>query len=328
MMTDKEMAIAEGAPVIEVRGLVKRYRDAERAAVDGVDLCVRAGEFVALLGPNGAGKTTTVSILTTGLTKSAGTVRVAGYDLDSQQKEIRASIGILFQNASVDLRLTAEENLRFHAGLYGLYGYRPAYRLMPRAYRDEVESLAHLLGLEHDLFRRVETFSGGMRRKLEILRSLLHRPKVLFLDEPTQGLDPVSRRSLWAHLRRVQREHGTTIFLTTHYIEEAEGADHVFVMANGRLLTQGTPEELKVRIAHRYLLLDADDRRRLEQELDGLRVTARDDGLLEVAFDGPTPQDVLARVSVPLRVLRVHTPTLEEAYIELVGPESAGGEAA
>ena len=322
------MAIAEGAPVIEVRGLVKRYRDAERAAVDGIDLRVEAGEFVALLGPNGAGKTTTVSILTTGLTKTSGTVRVAGYDLDSQQKEIRASIGILFQNPSVDLRLTAEENLRFHAGLYGLYGYRPAYRLMPRAYRDEVESLARLLGLEHDLFRRVETYSGGMRRKLEILRSLLHHPKVLFLDEPTQGLDPVSRRSVWVHLRRVQREHGTTIFLTTHYIEEAEGADHVFVMANGQLLTQGTPEELKVRIAHRYLLLDADDRGRLEQELDGLRVTARDDGLLEVAFDGPTPQDVLARVSVPLRVLRVHTPTLEEAYIELVGPESDPGAAA
>ncbi len=321
------MATAAGEAVIEVRGLVKRYRESDRPAVDGVDLRVRAGAFVALLGPNGAGKTTTLSILTTGLTKTAGTVRVAGHDLDTEQKEIRASIGILFQSPSLDLRLTAEENLRFHAGLYGLYGYRPTYRLMPGAYRDEVESLARLLGLEHDLFRRVETFSGGMRRKLEILRSLLHRPKVLFLDEPTQGLDPVSRQSLWAHLRRVQKEHGTTIFLTTHYIEEAEGADHVFVMAKGRLLTEGTPEELKVRIANRYLLLDADDRSRLERELEGLSVTAREDGLLEVAFDAPTPQEILARLTVPLRVLRVHTPTLEEAYIELVGPESTAGEA-
>ncbi len=321
------MATAAAETVIEVRGLVKRYRESDRPAVDGVDLRVRAGAFVALLGPNGAGKTTTLSILTTGLTKTAGTVRVAGHDLDTEQKEIRASIGILFQNPSLDLRLTAEENLRFHAGLYGLYGYRPTYRLMPGAYRDEVESLARLLGLEHDLFRRVETFSGGMRRKLEILRSLLHRPKVLFLDEPTQGLDPVSRQSLWAHLRRVQKEHGTTIFLTTHYIEEAEGADHVFVMAKGRLLTEGTPEELKVRIANRYLLLDADDRSRLERELEGLSVTAREDGLLEVAFDAPTPQEILARLTVPLRVLRVHTPTLEEAYIELVGPESTAGEA-
>ncbi len=321
------MATAAAETVIEVRGLVKRYRESDRPAVDGVDLRVRAGAFVALLGPNGAGKTTTLSILTTGLTKTAGTVRVAGHDLDTEQKEIRASIGILFQNPSLDLRLTAEENLRFHAGLYGLYGYRPTYRLMPGAYRDEVESLARLLGLEHDLFRQVETFSGGMRRKLEILRSLLHRPKVLFLDEPTQGLDPVSRQSLWAHLRRVQKEHGTTIFLTTHYIEEAEGADHVFVMAKGRLLTEGTPEELKVRIANRYLLLDADDRSRLERELEGLSVTAREDGLLEVAFDAPTPQEILARLTVPLRVLRVHTPTLEEAYIELVGPESTAGEA-
>ncbi len=321
------MATAAAETVIEVRGLVKRYRESDRPAVDGVDLRVRAGAFVALLGPNGAGKTTTLSILTTGLTKTAGTVRVAGHDLDTEQKEIRASIGILFQSPSLDLRLTAEENLRFHAGLYGLYGYRPTYRLMPGAYRDEVESLARLLGLEHDLFRQVETFSGGMRRKLEILRSLLHRPKVLFLDEPTQGLDPVSRQSLWAHLRRVQKEHGTTIFLTTHYIEEAEGADHVFVMAKGRLLTEGTPEELKVRIANRYLLLDADDRSRLERELEGLSVTAREDGLLEVAFDAPTPQEILARLTVPLRVLRVHTPTLEEAYIELVGPESTAGEA-
>ncbi len=321
------MAVGAEEPVIEVRGLVKRYREATEAAVDGIDLRVTPGEFVALLGPNGAGKTTTVSILTTMLSKTAGAVRVAGYDLDTQEKEIRASIGILFQSPSVDLRLTAEENLRLHAGLYGLYGYRPSYRLMPRRYRNDVEALARLLGLEHDLFRRVETFSGGMRRKLEVLRSLLHNPKVLFLDEPTQGLDPLSRQSLWAHLRRIQKEHGTTIFLTTHYLEEAEGADHVFVMSKGRILTHGTPEELKVRMADRYLLLDAEDRAGLERQLLGLPVSVGDGGLLKVAFDGPTPQDVLARVSVPLRVLRVHTPTLEEAYIELVGREVAHGEA-
>jgi ABC-2 type transport system ATP-binding protein len=310
-------------PVIEVRGLVKRYRDSDRPAVDSLDMTVRGGEFVALLGPNGAGKTTTLSILTTSLNKTAGEVRVAGYDLDTHAKEIRARIGIIFQSPSLDLRLTAEENLRFHASLYGIYGYRPTFRLMPRAYRDQVLTLARLLGIEGDLCHRVEKFSGGMRRKLEIVRSLMHHPKVLFLDEPTQGLDPVSRQSLWSYLRQVQKEEGTTVFLTTHYIEEAEGADRVFIVAKGRLLTEGTPETLKVQIADRYLLLDAVDRDQLVRDLDGLTVTTGEDGLLKVAFDGATPQGLLARITVPLTVLRIHVPSLEEAYIELVGREEA-----
>ncbi len=316
----------EAEPVIEVRGLVKRYRESDRPAVDGLDLTVRAGEFVALLGPNGAGKTTTLSILTAALTKTGGTVRVAGFDLDTQAREIRANIGILFQNPSLDLRLTAEENLRFHASLYGIYGYRPAFRLMPRAYREQVRALARLLGIGDQLFERVEKFSGGMRRKLEIVRSLMHHPRVLFLDEPTQGLDPVSRQSLWDHLRSVQRTEGTTILLTTHYIEEAEGADRVFIVDHGRLLTQGTPESLKVQIADRYLLLDAADRGQLLRDLAGSPVTPREDGLLQVAFDGATPQALLARLTVPLTVLRIHVPSLEEAYLELVGREAARAE--
>lgn len=313
----------EPEPVIEVRGLVKRYRESDRPAVEGLDLTVRAGEFVALLGPNGAGKTTTVSILTTGLNKTSGTVRVAGYDLDSQAKEIRESIGVIFQSPSLDLRLTAEENLRFHASLYGIYGYRPTFRLMPPAYRERVQALARLLGIERDLFQRVEKFSGGMRRKLEIVRSLMHHPKVLFLDEPTQGLDPLSRPSLWTYLRKVQNEEGTTILLTTHYIEEAEGADHVVIVSKGRLLAEGTPEALKLRISDRYLLLDAANRERLVRDLDKLEVTARKDGLLKVAFDGGTPQSVLSRITVPLTIFQMHVPSLEEAYIELVGKELA-----
>lgn len=316
------------AVAIEVRGLVKRYREATRPAVDGIDLTVRKGEFVAFLGPNGAGKTTTLSVLTTTLNKTSGSVRIDGLDLDTQAKEIRARIGVIFQSPSLDLRLTAEENLRFHASLYGLFGYRPTFRMMPRAYREQVLSLVRLLGIEAELFKPVETFSGGMRRKLEIVRSLMHDPAVLFLDEPTQGLDPISRQTLWAHLRSVQKEKGTTIFLTTHYLEEAEGADRVFIVSKGRILSEGTPDELKAKIANRFLVLDAMDRGLLRQELAGMPLVPQDDGCLRVDFTEATPQAVLSRISVPLTIMRLHVPSLEEAYIELVGRDGLSAEAA
>ncbi len=315
-------------PVIQVESLVKRYQDSQTPAVNGISLEVGAGEFVALLGPNGAGKTTTISILTTSLSKTSGSVQIAGLDLDTQIKEIRASIGIIFQNPSLDLRLTAEQNLRLHVSLYGLYGYRPTFRMMPQAYRDQVSELAALLGIEKDLFRPLRSFSGGMRRKLEIVRSLMHKPKVLFLDEPTQGLDPISRQSLWTHLRRLQREQKTTIFLTTHYIEEAESADRVFIVSEGRLLFSGTPEVMKVAITERYLELDAADRDRLRIDLQGLPIESLEDGSIRVRFTEPTPQEVLSRISTPLSKMRLHAPTLEEAYIEMLGHLPAGATAA
>jgi ABC-2 type transport system ATP-binding protein len=182
---------------IAVQNLVKRYRRGRKPAVDGLSFTVLPGELFALLGPNGSGKTTTVSILTTMLTKTSGTVRIAGCDLDTQAPLIRRRIGVIFQGPSLDLRLTAEENIRLHAAVYGCYGYRPCYRLMPAAYRNRVGELAAIMGLGADLFKPVQTFSGGMRRKLEVIRSLLQRPGVLFLDEPTAGLDAVARQSLW-----------------------------------------------------------------------------------------------------------------------------------
>jgi ABC-2 type transport system ATP-binding protein len=173
-------------PIIEVRDLVKRYRGAEANAVDAISFEVASGEFFVLLGPNGAGKTTTISILTTTLAPTAGTVRIAGFDVDRESSRVRREVGIIFQKPSLDLNLTAEENVRFHAVLYGLYPFRPSYRLMPRAYKRQVEELAAVLGVERELFQPIKTFSGGMSRKLEIIRSLVHRPRVLF---------PTSRRS-------------------------------------------------------------------------------------------------------------------------------------
>ena len=192
-------------PIIEVDRLTKRYKKAETNAVDGISFTVANGAFFALLGPNGAGKTTTLSILTTTLSPTSGTVRIAGRDVTKQAGAVRRDVGIIFQNPSLDLNLTAEENVRFHAVLYGLYPFRPTFSTMPRPYQQQVRDLAAVLGLEKEIFDPVKTFSGGMKRKLEIVRSLIHRPKVLFLDEPTAGLDAASRRNLWRYLSEAQQ---------------------------------------------------------------------------------------------------------------------------
>ena len=238
---------------IEVRDLVKRYRGATGNAVDGISFEVPDGELFCLLGPNGAGKTTTVSILTTVLAPTSGHVLVAGRDLATQRTDIRACTGIVFQQPALDANLTAEENIRLHAVLYGLYPWRPSRRLMPAAYRRQVRDLAEILRIAGALGRPVRSLSGGTRRKLEIVRALLHQPRVLFLDEPTTGLDPQSRRGLWSHLRQTRARYGTTIVLTTHYLEEAEAADAVCVLAHGRVIERGTPGEIKARHDSRTL---------------------------------------------------------------------------
>ncbi|WP_163513386.1 ABC transporter ATP-binding protein [Fodinicola acaciae] len=244
--------------MIEVRELTKRFRGSDRPAVDGVSFDVPDGDFFCLLGPNGAGKTTTLSVLTTILLPTAGKVRLAGFDLATQRSRIRREIGIVFQQPSLDPNLTAEENIRLHAILYGLYPWRASHRLMPRAYRWHVEELAAILGVDDVLGQRTRSLSGGTRRKLEIVRALMHQPRVLFLDEPTTGLDPESRRDLWVYLDEIRCSDGTTIFLTTHYLEEAETADTVCVMSGGRVLTLDTPAALRaggLSLEDAYLLL-------------------------------------------------------------------------
>ena len=233
---------------------------------------------------------------------------------------------MIFQKPSIDSHLSGEENIRLHVALYGVYGYRPLYRLMPAEYRRRIEHLAGVVGLGDDLFRPLKTFSGGMSRKLKIVRSLMHRPAVLFLDEPTSGLDPISRRGLWDYLREVRNEDGTTVFLTTHYLDEAEGADRVCVIDHGKVAVDATPEELKNRLLERTLVLDAADRGALRSELVALGLTPQDDsgGELRVDYRTPTAQDVISRIQTPLTVLRIREPSLEEAYIELLrDPEEA-----
>ena len=306
--------------MIRVQHLTKRYKKSSVAAVDDVSFDVEPGELFAFLGPNGAGKTTTISILTTMLSKTDGTVTIAGHDLDREATAVRRNIGIIFQNPSIDLHLSGEENIRLHVALYGTFPYRPVYRLMPAAYRERVERLAEVVGLGGELHKPLKTFSGGMKRKLEIVRSLMHRPGVLFLDEPTSGLDPVSRRDLWEYLREVRAADGTTIFLTTHYLEEAEGADRVCVIDHGRIAIIGTPAELKHQLLDRSIVVDAVDRTALRIELRALGLDPVDepDGRLRVTYDDGTAQGIIAALRTPLSVLRVHEPSLEEAYVELL----------
>lgn len=306
---------------IEVQNLVKRYKNAIKNAVDNVSFSVGKGEFFTLLGPNGAGKTTIISILTTTLTKTAGTVTIGGRDSDADANAIREHIGVIFQAPSIDLNLTAEENIRLHASLYGLYMFMPFFSLMPERYKKQVSSLAELVGIQDVLFAPIKTFSSGMKRKLEIVRSLMHKPSVLFLDEPTTGLDPVSRRNVWQYLHDVRKREHTTIFLTTHYLDEAEKANHVCVIDDGKVLLYGTPADMKGKLVQEYLLLDAADRSTLIHDLAPwhLRISEADRHPLRIRLtEEIQAQEIIRSISVPLSFLDIERPTLEEAYVKLL----------
>lgn len=302
-----------------VKDLVKKYKKAEKAAVDGVSFSVAEGAFFSLLGPNGAGKTTIISILTTTLAKTSGTVTIAGYDVDKEQAKVRAHIGVIFQKPSLDLNLTAEENIRFHAVLYGMYPFRPLFSFMSEPYKKKVYVLADLLGITQDLFRPMKTFSGGMKRKLEIIRSLMHSPKILFLDEPTSGLDPLSRKNLWEYLQEVKQKQKTTIFLTTHYLEEAEDADHLVIMNKGKNIASGTPETIKKKLTEEFLLVGSTaDLPGLRKELRSNKFEFSENGLIKIQLGKKSVQEVIHAIKTPLSVIKTHTPTLEEAYLEII----------
>lgn len=307
------------SPIIEVSNLVKRYKKADKNAVDSISFRVNEGEFFAFLGPNGAGKTTTISILTTTLSKTSGSITIGGYDIEKQQNEVRQSIGIIFQNPSLDRNLSGEENIRFHAILYGLYPFRPTFKLMPAEYKDRVSTLAKVLDMEKDMFKPISSYSGGMKRKLEIVRGLMHKPKVLFLDEPTVGLDPLSRKNLWEYLKEVRKTDKTTVFLTTHYLDEAEDADRICVINHGKIIALGTPDEIKEKLIEEYLLIDAVDRKALIHELDTKHIRHTTDQHIRIELQGKTVQELIKMIDTPLSHLETHMPTLEDAYLEIIG---------
>ncbi len=313
----------QAPPAIQVRNLIKRYRKGKVNAVDGVSFEVEPGEFFALLGPNGAGKTTTISILTTTLSPTSGSVRIGGHDVVLEASSVRRHVGIIFQNPSLDMNLTGEENVRFHAVLYGLYPYSPLYRLMPAAYRRQVGELADMVGLGAEVFKPVKRLSGGMRRKLEIIRGLMHRPRVLFLDEPTNGLDVASRRTLWQYIEELRRRHELTIFLTTHQLHEAEDANRICILDHGHVVAIGSPHDVKAQLAQERLHIDAVDRAAVRRRLIELKLPFTEDGHFVVTLDGRSAYEVIHGISEPLTMLRTESPTLEDAYLRIL----AGGDA-
>jgi ABC-2 type transport system ATP-binding protein len=310
-------------PAIEVRDLVKRYRKGKVNAVDGVSFDVEPGEFFALLGPNGAGKTTTISVLTTTLSPTSGSVRIAGYDIRREASAVRGQVGIIFQNPSLDMNLTGEENVRFHAVLYGLYPYRALYRLMPSAYRHQVGELAEMVGLGADVFKPVKRLSGGMRRKLEIIRGLMHHPRVLFLDEPTSGLDVASRRTLWQYIEELRRRHELTICLTTHQLIEAEDANRICILDHGRVVALGSPRDVKAQLVHERLHIDAADRAALRRRLNEMHVPFEEDGHFVVSLDGRSAYEIVHAIKEPLTMLRTESPSLEDAYLRILARDDA-----
>jgi ABC-2 type transport system ATP-binding protein len=305
----------QSAPsAVRTQGLSHAY--GELLALEGLDLEVERGRLFALLGPNGAGKSTTISILTTLLAPTAGEAFVAGYDVRRQARAVRMSIGVVFQDVSLDDRLTARENLVLHAAIYGV----------PRAERARrALSWLEWIGLAGSADRRVRTFSGGMRRRLEIARALVHEPAVLVLDEPTVGLDPQTRRVVWDHLIEIARTRERTVFVTTHYMDEAERCDDVAIIDHGRLVARGSPRELIARAGPERVRVTSDDDDRAAREAEALGFHAqRGPGGVEItAVPGETGVErILARLAergLGLREVRVLRPRLEDAFVAVTG---------
>ena len=233
---------------ITVAGLTKRYGEIE--AVRGIDFEVAAGEIFGFLGPNGAGKSTTISMLCTLVKPTSGTATVAGFDVNTQRDSVRRNIGLVFQDTTLDTYLTAEQNMRLHAELYGV----PRHQVEPR-----MRQVLEMVGLWERRRSAVATFSGGMKRRLEIARGLMHSPRVLFLDEPTIGLDPQTRRSIWSYIRELQEREEITIFMTTHYMDEAEWCDRIAIMDQGEIVALDSPETLKAGIGTDRITIQTDD---------------------------------------------------------------------
>lgn len=307
--------------IIEVTTLVKNYKKSKENAVNGVSFSVNKGELFTLLGPNGAGKTTTISILNTTLSKTSGSVKIDGLEIDENADKVRKKIGVIFQNQSLDMNLTAEENVRFHAVLYGLYPYRPTYSFMPSSYQKKVEELAEILGIGKEIHNPIKTFSGGMKRKLEIVRGLIHKPEILFLDEPTTGLDPLSRKNLWSYLGEVRKKEGLTLFLTTHYLEEAEGSDRICIVNHGKVVSMGTPAHIKKDLVDEYLQVDTKFPSNLKLELKKLKLNFESNGSFKIKIKNNEIQKVLTKLKTKIENIKLHAPTLEEAYLDIINQE-------
>ncbi|NVI86776.1 ATP-binding cassette domain-containing protein [Actinomadura sp. BRA 177] len=310
----------DGGPAVEVDGLIKKFGDVE--AVRGIDFTVRPGEIFGFLGPNGAGKSTTINMLCTLLRPTAGRARVAGYDVAAERDAVRRNIGLVFQDPTLDGYLSGEQNLRFHAELYGV----------PRSVTgDRIRQVLEMVNLWDRRGDLVQTYSGGMKRRLEIARGLLHSPRVLFLDEPTVGLDPQTRASIWEYIRQLQAAEEITIFMTTHYMDEAEFCERIAIMDSGRIVALDTPEALKAGIGEdRIRIQTADDEAAIaaiKDRFDLEAVVSEGAVAFSVASGEAFVPRLFAELGVPIRSVNVARPSLDDVFMSFTGSTIRDAEA-
>ncbi|MCS7138192.1 MAG: ATP-binding cassette domain-containing protein [Candidatus Caldarchaeum sp.] len=303
---------------VEVEGLVKRF--GQLVAVDNVSFTVEEGELFGFLGPNGAGKTTTINILTTLIRPTSGKAFVAGYDVSKQPSKVRQAVGLVPQEITVDDDLTGRENLMLQAGLY---------HLTREQARKTIEELLELVGLSEVADKRVETYSGGMRKRLDLAAGLIHRPRILFLDEPTLGLDVATRAAIWSYIKRLRSEAGVTVFMTTHYMDEADAlCDRIAIIDRGRIKAVDKPVNLKNSLGGDVVELEVVDGGRsvaeIVEKISGVKRVAVVDGLYRLTVERgdkalPLIVEALVRNDVKVQRIMLKTPTLDEVFLEYTG---------
>ena len=298
--------------IIRVENLIKRFKDF--TAVDGISFDVKKGEIFGFLGPNGAGKSTTINILSTLLPPTEGNAFINDFNVLSQKDEVRRSIGLVFQDPSLDDRLTAEENLRFHSKLYGV----PS-----NVYKEREKEVLQLVDLWDRKKELVRNFSGGMKRRLEIARGLIHYPSVLFLDEPTIGLDPQTRAHLWDYILKLKHDKQMTIFMTTHYMNEAEYCDRIAIIDHGKIVALDTPAQLKKDVGGDIITIKSSDMDSLKKELakmSGFNLREEADSLCLEVNDGESflPQ-LMREITTVIDTVELRKPTLDDVFLRMTG---------
>ncbi|MDA0182681.1 ATP-binding cassette domain-containing protein [Solirubrobacter phytolaccae] len=304
--------------MIEVNDLRKAFGDVE--AVRGVSFSVAAGEVFGFLGPNGAGKTTTINMLCTLAKPTSGSATVAGHDVASERDDVRRHIGLVFQDPTLDGHLTAGQNLKLHAELYGV----PSELVAPR-----MEQVLTMVGLMDRRGHEVKTFSGGMRRRLEIARGLMHSPRVLFLDEPTIGLDPQTRSSIWRYIHELREREEITIFMTTHYMDEAEFCDRIAIMDQGQIVALDTPAALKAQVGADRIKIETEDDDAALEALHPYDAKRSEGGIAFYVPEGAqfVPR-LFAELEVPITSVSVSRPSLDDVFMSFTGKTIRDAESA
>jgi len=306
--------------IIEVNNLTKKFKDL--TAVDNISFEVNEGEIFGFLGPNGAGKTTTINILTTLLQPTEGKAKVNGYDVIGKKDRVRGSIGLIFQEQSLDEQLTAQENLKFHSWVYHV----PKEKIDKR-----INKMLKMVELADRAKNKVETFSGGMKRRLEIARGLLHHPRVLFLDEPTIGLDPQTRSRIWEYVLELRQAHNITMFMTTHYMDEAEYCDRIAIMDQGRIIALDTPTNLKESIGGDVINIKTDNDSQASEIIKNkfnLKAKKIDSHIcIYVKEADKFVPKLLKEIGLKVNSINIHKPTLNDVFLKLTGKEIRDEEA-